>query len=204
MGPPRRPLDAYKQVSVQTATPGQVLVMLYDGAINFAQKAKEAMLKKEIAQTGILIGRCQDIIWELLGSLDHAVAPELCRQLAQLYLFVINQLNEANLKRVPEPLDRVARVLSTLRAGWADAVAQTGGIPAPRPANVGAPPEPAPVITSNVTVAPGAPKGKPTATGSGAPDGTARPVARAPASLRPLPYVGPKPGLLPGPKGGGR
>ena len=112
----------YRTVKVQTASPAQIMIMLYDGAIRFTQIASRKIGESDIAGKGTYIGKVQAIISELMSSLDFSVAPELCEQLQQLYLYMIDQLTEANVSCTVEPLDVVQDLLSTLRDGWGEAL----------------------------------------------------------------------------------
>jgi len=70
----------YLRTKVLTATPEQLQLMLYDGAIRFAEQAKVALEKKDFENSFNGISRAQKIIAELSSSLRHSVAPELWRR----------------------------------------------------------------------------------------------------------------------------
>ncbi len=112
----------YRAVKIKTASPAQIMLMLYDGAIRFTQMAKKKMLEGDIAGKGSYIGKVQAIVSELMSSLDFSISPDLCAQLEQLYIFMMEQLSEANLKMQPEKLDTVQELLNTLREGWKQAL----------------------------------------------------------------------------------
>lgn len=112
----------YRAVKIQTASPAQVLIMLYDGAIRFALIARKKIEEKDYAAKGTYIGKVQAIISELMSSLDFSIAPELCTQLEQLYIYMMEQLTEANLNLDIDKLDVVVRLLKTLREGWSEAL----------------------------------------------------------------------------------
>lgn len=112
----------YRAVKIQTASPAQILIMLYDGAIRFALIARKKIDEKDYAAKGTYIGKVQAIISELMSSLDFSIAPELCAQLEQLYIYMMEQLTEANLKLDTQALDTVVRLLKTLREGWNEAL----------------------------------------------------------------------------------
>ena len=65
----------YKETQINTANQGKLIVMLYDGAIKFINKALEHMAKKEIESTHNNIVKAQDIITELLTSLNGPIGP---------------------------------------------------------------------------------------------------------------------------------
>lgn len=119
--------QAYQSVNVQTASPGQILLRLYEGAIRFTKQAKEAIEAGDPAEKGKYISKTMAIIDEFIAALDHDQAPELCANLEQLYLFMIDQLSAANSTMNVEPLDLVLQHLNTLYDAWKQAVSETGG-----------------------------------------------------------------------------
>lgn len=112
----------YRAIKIQTASPAQIMLMLYDGAIRFSQIAKKKVDEGDIAGKGTYISKVQAIVSELMSSLDFSIAPELCTQLQQLYIFMMEQLTEANIQVKTEPIDVVIDLLSTLRDGWSQAL----------------------------------------------------------------------------------
>lgn len=112
----------YRAVQIQTASPAQIMIMLYDGAIRFSRIAQQKIDDGDLGGKGTYIGKVQAIISELMSSLDFTIAPELCAQLQQLYLFMMEQLTAANVQVSKEPLEVVVRLLGTLREGWTEAL----------------------------------------------------------------------------------
>ena len=88
-------VNQYLRTKVLTATPEQLQMMLYDGALAFCQQARSALAEKNYEQSYSLISRVQKIVVELNCSLKHEVAPELCRRLSALYLYAYKKLVEA-------------------------------------------------------------------------------------------------------------
>lgn len=119
--------QAYKNVSAQTATPGQMLLMLYDGAIRFAKQAKEAIETGDPAAKGRYINKVMAIIDEFIAALDHESAPEFCANIEQLYLYLNDRLSYANSRMDVDALDEVIDHLAKLRESWGQAVATVGG-----------------------------------------------------------------------------
>ena len=109
---------AYKESSVLTATPEQLVVMLYDGARRFLFQAAVAMRQDDIATCNGRLQRAEAIIDELTATLDRSTG-ELADRLAGLYAFYRRTLTEARLERSPEKIDQVARLLAELREAWA-------------------------------------------------------------------------------------
>jgi len=110
----------YKETEVNTANQGKLIVMLYDGAIKFLNKALEYMAKKEIEETHNNIVKVKDIITELITSLNMD-AGEISQRLFSIYMYINNKLSEGNIKKSPGPLNEVKRYLIELRDAWLEA-----------------------------------------------------------------------------------
>lgn len=117
----------YQQVSVQTASPGQLLLALYETAVRYAKQAAESIRRNDVAAKAREIQRVSDIVSELTSTLDKSVAPELCDNLEQLYFYMQDRLSEANAKMDPLPAEEVAKLMDTLREAWVEAVSQVEG-----------------------------------------------------------------------------
>lgn len=115
-------LNRYKNVQVKTSSPGEVLVMLYDGVFRFLGEAKASMLAGDRTRAAERISRSHAILQQLLFGLNHEVAPELCQNLQNLYLFCMRQIVEANIQQKPESIDNALTVLQPLREAWVTVV----------------------------------------------------------------------------------
>jgi flagellar secretion chaperone FliS len=116
----------YLRTKVLTATPEQLQLMLYDGAIRFSEQAKAALQARKFDQSFDLLSRAQKIITEMTASLRHDVAPELCGKLASLYNFVYRKLVEANVEHTLQPLDEALSILRYQRETWVMLLDQLG------------------------------------------------------------------------------
>jgi len=114
----------YKKTAIQSASREGLLLMLYEGAIKFTKQAKMAMEEGKIPEKCELIGKTFDIVMELNNTLDHKVGGELASQLEQLYIFMTDELTQANITNDPKRLDNVLSVLQTLYDGWVQAIDQ--------------------------------------------------------------------------------
>lgn len=114
----------YKTTSVQSASREKLLLMLYEACINFTKKAVIAIEQKDIAGRGYNIGRAFDIINELNNTLDHKIGGDISKNLEQLYMFMTDQLTQANITGKAEPLHVVLKLLNTLYSGWQEAIAK--------------------------------------------------------------------------------
>lgn len=116
--------DQYLQAAVATAPPGRLLLMLYDGAINFLSRAVDALEGKDYEEANRLIGRAQDIVAELISALD--MKYEVAHSLYQLYDYFNRRLIEANVKKDGVPVTEVQGYLRELREAWAKVIATVG------------------------------------------------------------------------------
>ena len=101
-----------------TATPQQLVVMLYDGARRFLFQAALAMRKGELPVANERLQRAEDIIDELTATLDMD-AGEVAERLQGIYTFCRRHLSDARIARDPDKVDQVAGMLGELRDAWA-------------------------------------------------------------------------------------
>jgi flagellar secretion chaperone FliS len=114
---------AYKQQSILTATPGQLVVMLYDGCLRFLNQSAYAMREGNLAEAGTRMARAEAIIEELLSTLDLEKGGVIASRLQGIYVFSHRQLMEARLERDADKIDTVSGLLSELRDSWAQVAA---------------------------------------------------------------------------------
>jgi flagellar protein FliS len=116
--PQKNPYDKYKQTEINTANQGKLIVMLYDGAIKFLNIALENMNPKayDVVNTNII--KAQDIITELMISINLKDGGEISQNLFNLYMYFKKRLLEANIQKEPEIIQEVLKLLKELRAAW--------------------------------------------------------------------------------------
>jgi flagellar protein FliS len=114
----------YKQMSIKTASRGQLLIMLYEAAITNVKKASVCIQNQDISGKGLYIGKTHDIINELASSLDHESGGNIAADLERLYNFIVEQLVKANIENKVDHLNTVQKLLETLLDGWRGAVDQ--------------------------------------------------------------------------------
>jgi len=117
-------LERYKSVQVKTSSPGELLMMLFDGMFKFMDEAIEAMGRDDRARSGERIGRAHAILTELAATLNRDASPELCENLEAVYFFSMTKLIEANLYRDPIRIEDVKRILEPVRDGFRIAVVE--------------------------------------------------------------------------------
>ncbi len=120
------PAARYLEMQVMTATREQLLLLLFDGAIRFAEQGRESQQAKEFERSTERLQRAQEIMLEVMSALDHSVGDELYIKLIALYQFCHSRLLTANLSRKSAPVDDALQILRNLRAMWGEAVARTG------------------------------------------------------------------------------
>ena len=118
--------NSYLRTKVMTATPEQLQMMLYDGAIRFCEQARVALNEKNWEQSYNLITRVQKIVMEMICALKHDVSPELCSRLAALYNFAYRKLIEANVDHNVGALEEALEVLRYQRETWGMLLDQLG------------------------------------------------------------------------------
>jgi flagellar protein FliS len=110
---------AYRQQSILTATPGQLVVMLYDGCLRFLHQAAYAMREGEPAESDRRLARAEAIIAELLSTLDLEQGGVTASRLQGVYVFCLRHLLDARAEQDPEMIEKVAELLVELRDAWA-------------------------------------------------------------------------------------
>ena len=117
MNPYANARQAYAQSAVLTATPEQLVVMLYDGAIRFLRQSAEYMRAGEREQSRNRMSRAEAIIDELNSTLDMSYG-DVPANLRSIYLFCKRHLIHANVNTDAAAIDTVARLLGELRESW--------------------------------------------------------------------------------------
>lgn len=110
--------NPYLRDSVLTATPEQLQLMLYDGAIRFATQARDALLKKDYEASCEKLIKAQNIILEMQAGLNFEVNQELCQRVAAIYNFIFRKLVDANTQRDTGAIDDALKVLRIERETW--------------------------------------------------------------------------------------
>ena len=112
----KNPYATYTNSKIMTASPAELTLMLYDGAIKFCNIAIVAIEKKDIEKAHNNIMKVQNIIVEFQTTLDdkYSVAEDFNR----VYVYLLDRLVEANLKKDAEILEEVLRHLRTMRDTW--------------------------------------------------------------------------------------
>jgi flagellar protein FliS len=111
-------VQEYQKGAVNGASPVQLVIMLYDGALRFMEAGKHAMIAKDLEKQNSSLQRAQKIVMELMSCLDMENGAEIARNLLALYTYALEQLVEANVKDDPTAIDRCMKIFSELRESW--------------------------------------------------------------------------------------
>lgn len=111
-------LNRYKENSVSTATPEELTLMLYDGAIKFMNIAKYSIESKDIPRANESLLRSQDIISELKYSLN--MDYEISKEMDRLYGFILEKLIDANIRKNIPDIEEAISITTDMRDTWKD------------------------------------------------------------------------------------
>ena len=109
------PTATYRQQSVLTATPGQLVVMFYDGALRFLLQASTALRAGDNLLCDAKLRRAEAIVDELHSSLDKERGGDIASRLEGIYVFCKRRLTDARIQRDPAMIDKVSELLGELR-----------------------------------------------------------------------------------------
>ena len=115
------PYSQYQNIQVTTSNPEKILIMLYDGAINFTRIAIDRLAKGDVSGKGLYIGKALAIVTELKSTLNYDIGGDVPRQLDRLYNYLIDECITANIKNAPEKLENAARIMTSMRDTWVEA-----------------------------------------------------------------------------------
>lgn len=107
---------AYANNKIMTATPGELTLMLYEGAIKFCNLAIEAVRKNELEKAHTNIVKVENIIMEFQATLKHEYP--VAKDFDQVYSYLMQRLVDANIKKDPEILEEVLGNLRIMRDTW--------------------------------------------------------------------------------------
>lgn len=112
--------QAYRQNAINGASPIQLVIMLYDGALRFMDEGKSAMAIKDHETKNFKLQRAQKIVMELISTLDIRNGGEIATNLLSLYTFTINELVDGNIHDNPERIDNAVKTMTELRDSWVE------------------------------------------------------------------------------------
>jgi flagellar protein FliS len=128
-----RVLQTYQKNSTTTATPAELTLMLYNAGIKFTKQAKQAIEKKQILLAHDSIIRLQDIVQELMITLNMDIP--ISQQFLTMYDYMLHRLIESNINKDSVILDEIEDLFTQFRDTWKEAmvlakkpIAETGSV----------------------------------------------------------------------------
>src|SRR5580658_7725536 len=130
-----KPWDSYRKVATQTATPGQLVLMLYDGALKFLGMALTGFEHTDPLLFNLTINnnivRAQAIIHEMNACLNMKDGGEAASNFRRLYNYFYRRLTQANRCKQKAPIEEIMARLRVLRDSWAEMLRNGGEAPPP-------------------------------------------------------------------------
>ncbi|NLM74434.1 MAG: flagellar export chaperone FliS [Clostridiaceae bacterium] len=112
--------NQYKENSINTASPEELTLMLYNGLIKFIMRGIDSIEKKNIQEANTNIIRAQDIVQEFINTLD--MRYEISKNLVSIYDYLLRRLIDANITKDKEILEEVLGFAKVLRDTWEEAM----------------------------------------------------------------------------------
>jgi flagellar protein FliS len=112
--------NSYKHTHVTTASPGELIVMLYDGAIRFTSAAESQLRDGDIVKGSASISRAVAIVGYLQSILDERQAPDLVAQLDRLYFRWSHSLTKANIEKDADVIATIREEIVEMREAWSE------------------------------------------------------------------------------------
>ncbi len=122
------PWESYQHISLETASPGKLVLMLYEGAIKFLGQAltgfdyEDPLMMNQTIHNNLV--RAQDIITELNSTLNIEAGGELAKVLRDLYIYMGNRLWDSNFKKERSGIEEVILRITELKEAWAEMLNQ--------------------------------------------------------------------------------
>ena len=130
---PARGVAAYRQAEVQTGSPVELVVMLFDGAIRFVTMARDGLHRGDLQAKRLGVSRALAILSELQSTLDVEHGGTLATRLEGLYVHVTGRLLDASVRRDAAPLDEALTVLTPLRDAFREVAASPHSLESVKP-----------------------------------------------------------------------
>lgn len=128
--------QTYRRIQTATASPGELIALLYDALVRNLAHAETGLQAKDLEQAHRALLKSQDIVLELISSLDTDAAGEagqMARQLAPLYEYMYRRLLDASIRKDAEPVVEVRRLVQPVREAWRHALEQVASQAAASP-----------------------------------------------------------------------
>ena len=131
---PANPWQSYRKVATQTASSGQLVLMLFEGAIRFLECSLQGFSMDDPAESNQTVSnnviRAQAIIQELNQSLNMEAGGEFASTMRRIYDYLDWRLQQSNMRKEPAGIEEAISRLAVLRGAWSEML-QAGGAEAP-------------------------------------------------------------------------
>jgi flagellar secretion chaperone FliS len=117
-----RGAEAYRRMNVESRSPMELVVMLYDGALRFVGEARDAIGRNDVPARTEASRRALDIVAELQTSLNMEHGGDIARELDRLYTYIASRLLDVT-RGDRAAAEEIYKLLGTLREGWSQASA---------------------------------------------------------------------------------
>ncbi len=117
-----RELSRYQEIEIRTATPTQLVLILYDAILSNLQKARQHLAHGEVEGRTRCINKASSVLTELQTNLSFEAGGQIAQSLDRLYRYIKKRIFEANLKQDAAPLTECIRLLGGLREAWTEVV----------------------------------------------------------------------------------
>jgi len=111
-------IQSYRKTDVSTSDPMRLVIMCYEGAIDSLKLTKEKMKEKDYEKKAKAIIKVQNIIEELICSLDFEKGGEIARKLSSLYSYMLRRILQGDVNRDMSAFDEVIGMLNELLSAW--------------------------------------------------------------------------------------
>ncbi|MNT79412.1 Flagellar protein FliS [compost metagenome] len=116
------------QTQVETASPGRLLLMLYEGALRFCNGAIKAIEEKNHPQAHQNLIKVSNIVTELMATLNMEEGGEIAQNLFDVYEYVNRRLTDANIRKDAAIVQEVHGLLQDLHTAWVQAIKNVGAL----------------------------------------------------------------------------
>jgi flagellar protein FliS len=108
----------YLKQEVEGASQGKLIVMMYDAAVKFMRAAIKSIQEKNIEEAHNNIIRTENIIYELISTINTEEGGEIAQNLLKLYDYMLWELIDANTQKNVEKLENVIKIINPIRTAW--------------------------------------------------------------------------------------
>lgn len=110
--------NPYLRTKVMTASPEELRLMLVEGCIRFMRQGRDALERKDYETQFEALSNAKNIIIELMTTMRHEIAPDLCSRLDALYTYMFKQLTDGGFDRDSTKIDEVIDLMDYERETW--------------------------------------------------------------------------------------